>query len=127
MRSLTPTALSIPFLPETQAGKVASLAVDPESSDLFLAVERLTDSGVEVNLLRIRGDSQDILATFESNSSVSVNLPENAHQVVDLHYLADERSLVVLLVGGDIATVQLEGPDGGVAPVSFGPLCGEMS
>jgi hypothetical protein len=39
--------------------------------------------------------------------------------VVDIHYFSDDRSLVILLFGGDIATVQLEGPDGGVGPVSL--------
>lgn len=44
-------------------------------------------------------------------------LPDHLGQVVDVHYFADDRNLVILLYGGDIATVQLEGPDGGVGPV----------
>jgi elongator complex protein 1 len=47
-------------------------------------------------------------------------LPEEGGEVVDVHYFPDDRSLVILLYGGDIATVQLEGPDGRPAPVSPG-------
>ncbi|KIY33719.1 elongator complex protein 1, partial [Cryptococcus gattii E566] len=43
--------------------------------------------------------------------------PEYAGETLSLHYLADERSLVVLLAGGDIATLALHGPDGSPAPV----------
>lgn len=49
----------------------------------------------------------------------SFPLPDNAGQVVSARYFSSDRSLVVLLYGGDIATVQLDGLDGGVGPVSF--------
>lgn len=39
-------------------------------------------------------------------------------QTVDLHYFSDDRSLIVLLAGGDIAVLQLEHPSEGIAPVS---------
>ena len=42
---------------------------------------------------------------------------EHLGQVVDIHYFSDDRSLVILLYGGDIATIQLEGLDGGAGPV----------
>lgn len=46
-------------------------------------------------------------------------VPEHLGQVVDIHYFSDDRSLVILLYGGDIATIQLEGPDGGAGPVCY--------
>jgi len=66
---------------------------------------------VAINNLQILGD-------FSSPVTSPFPLPDNAGQVVDIHYFADDRSLVILLYGGDIATVQLDGPDGGVGPVS---------
>lgn len=44
-------------------------------------------------------------------------MPDDAPETLSLHYLADERSLVILLAGGDIATLALHSPDGSVAPV----------
>ena len=54
---------------------------------------------------------------FSSPVNSPFPVPEHLGQVVDIHYFSDDRSLVILLYGGDIATVQLEGPDGGAGPV----------
>jgi elongator complex protein 1 len=57
------------------------------------------------------------LGVFSSPVASPFPIPDHLGQVVDIHYFSDDRSLVILLYGGDIATVQLEGPDGGVGPV----------
>jgi len=60
-----------------------------------------------------------VLGSFTSPVVSPFPVPGHLGQVVDIHYFSDDRSLVILLFGGDIATVQLEGPDGGVGPVSI--------
>jgi elongator complex protein 1 len=121
MRSLTPTSLSIFPISSSPSNRVVALAVDPESpASFFAALERVSLDGVQVDLIRLSDDdnAHEPLASVDSPVLAPFPLPEYRGQVVDLKYLADERTLVVLLAGGDIATVNLEGPDGGVAPVS---------
>ncbi|RSH95270.1 hypothetical protein EHS25_000356 [Saitozyma podzolica] len=122
MRSLTPTSLSIFPISSSPSNRVVALAVDPESpASFFAALERVSLDGVQVDLIRLSDDdnAHDRLASVDSPVLAPFPLPEYRGQVVDLKYLADERTLVVLLAGGDIATVNLEGPDGGVAPVEI--------
>lgn len=49
-------------------------------------------------------------------------LPDGAPQTLSLQYFADDRSVIVLLAGGDIAVLQLEDPNVGVVPVSSIPV-----
>lgn len=58
------------------------------------------------------------IGSFNSPVLAPFPLPDNAGQVVSARHFSSDRSLVLLLYGGDIATVQLDGPDGGVGPVS---------
>jgi len=48
--------------------------------------------------------SSPVLAPFE--------LPSYRSQVLDIHFFPENRSLVVVLAGGDIATIQLESTGG---------------
>lgn len=50
-----------------------------------------------------------MIATIGDLIVAPFELPEYRNQALDLHYFADDRSLVVILAGGDIATVQLAG------------------
>lgn len=130
MRSLTPTSLSIFPVTSSPSNRVVALAVDPESpASFFAALEQISSDGVQVDLIRLSDDDDERapLASVDSPALAPFPLPEYRGQVVDLKYLADERTLVVLLAGGDIATVNLEGPDGGVAPVSHMLVVGGAS
>ena len=71
-------------------------------------------------------DWQEIIATFSSPVLAPFTQPAGTSQTLDLKYFADDRSLVILLAGGDIATLQLEGPEGDVAPVSMPRLEGSQ-
>ncbi|WWD21132.1 hypothetical protein CI109_105613 [Kwoniella shandongensis] len=120
MRSLTPLGLRIAAL--TQAGsssKASNIAIDPENGTIYVAVERI-DEGVEVDIFRITDgdhDEAEVIASFSSPVIAPCPKPDYLGETLDLHYLPDDRSLVILLAGGDIATLLLEGPDGGVSPV----------
>lgn len=46
-------------------------------------------------------------------------LPEGASQVVNMQYFADDRSLIILMAGGDIATMTFAEPLVGSTSVSF--------
>lgn len=37
-------------------------------------------------------------------------LPKGTPQTIDVHYFPDDRSVIVLLAGGDIAVLQLDDP-----------------
>lgn len=47
------------------------------------------------------------------------DLPSYRSQIVDLHYFPDDRSLVIILAGGDIGTVKLDEAAGGRAEVDI--------
>lgn len=49
-------------------------------------------------------------------------LPEGASQVVNMQYFADDRSLIILMAGGDIATMTFAEPLMGSASVSFASI-----
>lgn len=59
-----------------------------------------------------------MVASFSSPVLAPFDLPEGAPQTLSLQYFADDRSIIVLLAGGDIAVLQLEDPEVGVVPVS---------
>lgn len=58
-----------------------------------------------------------MIGSFSSPAHAPFPLPSHASETVNLHYFPDDRTLVILLAGGDIATLQL-GNEGG-APVRF--------
>ncbi|KAK8843352.1 hypothetical protein IAR55_007009 [Kwoniella newhampshirensis] len=123
MRSLTPLGLQITSL--SQAGsssRASNLAIDPENRTVYVAVERKDEEegGVEVDIFRIaEGDHEqpEVIASFSSPVTAPFPKPDYLGETLDLHYLSDDRALVILSAGGDIATLALEGPDGGVSPV----------
>lgn len=53
-----------------------------------------------------------IIATVSSPVLAPFELPSYRSQVLDVHYFPENRSLVVILAGGDIATVQLDSASG---------------
>jgi len=61
MRSLTPTGLQVASLTDLcKSGHVAALAIDAESGDVAIAVERKAEEGsVEVDVIQIRSTEED--------------------------------------------------------------------
>ncbi|KAL7421377.1 putative elongator complex protein 1 [Cryptotrichosporon argae] len=113
MRSLSLTGLQIAAIPDA-SGRIACLSVDPESGTVYAAVERV-GAEVHVDVVRIAGldagrPVTEVIATF-SSALAPFPLPPDSAQVHDIHYFPDDRSLVVLLHGGDIATLALSGRD----------------
>lgn len=49
-------------------------------------------------------------------------LPEGAPQTLSVQYFADDRSVIVLLAGGDIAVLQLEDPEVGAVVEVVGSI-----
>ncbi|OCF35522.1 elongator complex protein 1 [Kwoniella heveanensis BCC8398] len=122
MRSLTPLGLHVASLESTgSSSRAGNIAVDPESGAVYVASERITDDGVEVDILRInQGEWEpEAIASFSSPVLAPFSKPDYLGETLDLHYLPDDRSLVILLAGGDIATLALEGSDGSVAPIEI--------
>ncbi|WVQ93259.1 hypothetical protein IAU59_000325 [Kwoniella sp. CBS 9459] len=124
MRSLTPLGLHIASLGSgsgsgASSSKTGNIAVDPESGTIYVASETITDEGVEIEILRINEGKwePEAIASFSSPVLAPFSKPDYLGETLDLHYLPDDRSLVIFLAGGDIATLALEGSDGGVAPV----------
>ncbi|KAL0247662.1 hypothetical protein I308_103739 [Cryptococcus tetragattii IND107] len=115
MRSLSPLRLAVAGLPP--ALPPAAIALDPETAALYVAAESPSPHGVHVDILQVIGGSVQPIASFSSPARAPFSTPEYAPETLSLHCLADERSLVILLAGGDIATLALHGPDGSVAPV----------
>ncbi|WVW79282.1 hypothetical protein I302_101249 [Kwoniella bestiolae CBS 10118] len=121
MRSLTPLGVQVSSLEQFgSSSKAGNIAINPEDGTVYVTVERSSeDGGIEIDILQISSDRSDpdVIASF--TSPVLAPFPKPAHlgETLDLHYLPDDRSLVILLAGGDIATLALEGEDGGVAPV----------
>lgn len=144
MRNLTPLGLKIPSLAQAgSSSRASNLAIDPESGAVYVAVERAAedDGGVEVDIIRLEGLEKQggepevsfvnlvgdkmvaltplqIIGSFSSPVVAPFPKPDHLGETVDLHFMPDDKSLVILLAGGDIATLTLEGPDGGPAPVS---------
>ncbi|WVQ90021.1 hypothetical protein IAS59_003797 [Cryptococcus gattii] len=115
MRSLSPLRLAVAGLPPSLPP--AAIALDPETGAVFVAAESPSPHGVHVEILQVIDGSVEPVASFSSPARAPFSMPEYAGETLSLHYLADERSLVVLLAGGDIATLALHGPDGSPAPV----------
>ncbi|KAE8543492.1 hypothetical protein D1P53_000206 [Cryptococcus gattii VGV] len=93
------------------------IALDPETAAVYVAAESPSPHGVHVDILQVVGGSVQPIASFSSPVRAPFSTPDYAGETLSLHYLADERSLVILLAGGDIATLALHGPDGSPAPV----------
>lgn len=51
-------------------------------------------------------------------------LPEGASQVISMQYFADDRSLIILMAGGDIATMTFAEPLMGSTSVSYSAVSG---
>ncbi|OCF72658.1 elongator complex protein 1 [Kwoniella mangroviensis CBS 8886] len=121
MRSLTPLGVHISSLEQFgSSSQAGNIAINPEDGTVYVTVERSSDDGgIEIDILQISTDNSEpeVIASF--TSPVLAPFPKPAHrgETLDLHFLPDDRSLVILLAGGDIATLALEGEDGGVAPV----------
>ncbi|KIR40475.1 elongator complex protein 1 [Cryptococcus deuterogattii Ram5] len=115
MRSISPLRLAVAELPP--APPPASIALDPETAALYVAAESPSPHGVHVDILQVIGGNVQPIASFSSPVRAPFSKPEYAPETLSLHYLPDERSLVILLAGGDIATLALHGPDGSAAPV----------
>jgi hypothetical protein len=56
MRSLTPTTVQVASVAASSPGRRgAALAVDPESGNVYAAVERIEDGEVHVEIVRLEG------------------------------------------------------------------------
>lgn len=53
MRSLTPTTVQVAQLSSAPGSRAAQLVPDPESGSVYVAVERVDDDGVEVDIVRL--------------------------------------------------------------------------
>lgn len=107
MRSLSPLALALAPLPLPPA----ALAPDPESAALFVAAESPAPPGVRVDLFVLAPPSPpQLLASFTAPLASFHSPPHSPPETLALHYLPDERSLVIILAGGDIATLALDNP-----------------
>ncbi|WVQ75470.1 hypothetical protein IAR50_005095 [Cryptococcus sp. DSM 104548] len=113
MRNIAPLSLAIAQLQASPA----ALAIDPETAAAYVAVERIDEEGVEIDILRVDGQEVEAIASFNSPVLAPFPKPSYIGETLSLHYLADDRTLVILLAGGDIATLALEGPNGSPAPV----------
>lgn len=144
MRSLTPTNHVVYEAgPSSGLLRITKAAIDPETGAVYATIER-RDEGVEVDIVRLEVNEEGTrktevspmgcvlvkfheltkvkpIANFTSPVLSPFSLPKHAGEVVDVHYFAGDQSLVLLLYGGDIATLQIEGPDGGPGPVSHIP------
>ncbi|WWC91266.1 uncharacterized protein L201_006209 [Kwoniella dendrophila CBS 6074] len=121
MRSLTPLGVQISSLEQFgSSSKAGNITINPEDGTIFVALERFSeDEGIEIDILQITSDNSEpeVIASFTSPVLAPFPKPDHLGETLNLHYLPDDRSLVILLAGGDIATLALEGSDGGVAPV----------
>ncbi|WVQ81518.1 hypothetical protein IAT38_003642 [Cryptococcus sp. DSM 104549] len=120
MRSLTPLGLAATqLLPSSSSSaKSGNIAIDPETGTVYATVERPDeDGGIEIDILRVEGDEVEVIESFSSPVLAPFPKPSHLGETLSLHYLSDDRVLVILLAGGDIATLSLEGPDGGPSPV----------
>lgn len=112
MRSLSPRRLAVTQLPSPPAPPAppapAAVAPDPESPALFVAAESPAPHGVRVDVLHLPPGRPP--APLASLTAPAAPFPAPA-QTLALHYLPDDRALVLLLAGGDIATLALDGPD----------------
>ncbi|WVO22664.1 uncharacterized protein IAS62_003995 [Cryptococcus decagattii] len=106
MRSLSPLCLTLAELPPSLPP--SSIVVDPETAAVYVVAESPSPHGVHVDILQVVGDSVQPISSFSSPTRAPF---EYAQETVSLHYLADEQSLVILLAGGDIATLALHSPD----------------
>lgn len=59
------------------------------------------------------------IASFTSPVKAPFELPSYRSQVVDMHYFPDDRSLVIILAGGDIGTMRLDEGNGGMLEVEI--------
>nr|XP_018259126.1 elongator complex protein 1 [Kwoniella dejecticola CBS 10117]OBR81284.1 elongator complex protein 1 [Kwoniella dejecticola CBS 10117] len=123
MRSLTPLGVQIRDLQKFgSSSKAGNIAINPEDGTVFVTLERPgEDGGIEIDILQITPDNAEpeIISSFTSPVLAPFPSPEHQGETLDIHYLPDDRTLVILLSGGDIATIALEGSDGGVAPVEI--------
>ncbi|KLT46470.1 IkappaB kinase complex, IKAP component [Cutaneotrichosporon oleaginosum] len=118
MRSLTPTTVQVASVAASSPGRRgAAIAVDPESGNVYAAVERIEEGEVHVEIVSLKGLEDggafaDVVASF--SSPVLAPFKWDGPQTLSLQYFADDRSVIVLLAGGDIAVIQLEDPAVGV-------------
>ncbi|ORY20535.1 putative Pol II transcription elongation factor [Naematelia encephala] len=123
MRSLTPTTLHIVSLDAVNQGKadgqLGGITVDPEDGTGYAVVERpVDDRGLELDVVRVTpGEGCTVITTFDTPALAPFPLPSHIGQVVDIHYFPDDRSLTILLAGGDIATLSLS--SGGTTEVDI--------
>ncbi|WRT69010.1 uncharacterized protein IL334_005992 [Kwoniella shivajii] len=121
MRSLTPLGVQISSLEQFgSSSKAGNIAINPEDGTVYLTTERSAEEGgIEIDILQISPDNlePEIIASFTTPVLAPFDKPDYLGESLDLHYLPDDRSIVILLAGGDIATLSLEGSDGGVSPV----------
>ncbi|WVR09089.1 hypothetical protein IAU60_006151 [Kwoniella sp. DSM 27419] len=122
MRSLTPLGIQVASLSHLgSSSKAGNIAVDPEGGYVYVAVERPAEDegGIEVDILQISESDwePEVIGSFSSPVVAPFSKPDYLGETLDLHYLPDDRTLIILLAGGDIATLVLQGPDGGVTPV----------
>ncbi|WOO84954.1 Elongator complex protein 1 [Vanrija pseudolonga] len=122
MRSLAPTTVQVASINLTSAAASAGqLAVDPESGTVYATIEKATEEGLEVDIVRIEGleegaEFSEVIGSFTTPVTAPFPLAPDVPQVLDLHFFPDDRSLIVILAGGDIATLQIESIDGGIGP-----------
>lgn len=51
-----------------------------------------------------------MVSKFDTPALAPFPIPEGAPQTIDVHYFADDQSVIVLLAGGDIAVLHLDDP-----------------
>ncbi|GMK55839.1 hypothetical protein CspeluHIS016_0208950 [Cutaneotrichosporon spelunceum] len=120
MRSLTPTTVQVASVAASSPGqRGAALGIDPESGNVYAAVERIEEGELHVEIVRLEGLEDggafaEVVASFSSPVLAPFALPEGAPQTLSVQYFADDRSVIVLLAGGDIAVLQLDNPEVGM-------------
>ncbi|KAK4687641.1 elongator complex protein 1, partial [Tremellales sp. Uapishka_1] len=121
MRSLTPLEIHIASTATFSKGsQLGRIAVDPESGAVYATLERYANDAADVEVEVVKFDSKwkpEVISSFTSEGKAPHALPSFTGETVHLHYFPDDRSLVILMAGGDIATLILEGTDGDVAPI----------
>ncbi|KAI0048587.1 IkappaB kinase complex, IKAP component [Auriscalpium vulgare] len=114
MRNL---ALSSILQKGCSTAKISATAIDPDEGWLWIASERLNaDADLEIEIFRQKSAENEALvdddlpaASFAMfTSPTSHQFPDPVSQIASLHVVAEERSLVVITRGGDLATLTLD-------------------
>lgn len=82
MRSLAPTTVQVASINLTSAAsRAGQLAVDPESGTVYATIEKATDDGLEVDIVRIEGLEEGAeFSEVRCTQLVLANLP--GHRLV---------------------------------------------